>query len=113
MKKKISKIMMLLFIIIILATNITYVEAFSVTEITGTKVTSPEADNLGNKLITVASTIGSVVSVVVLIVIGIKYMLGSTEEKAKYKSSLLPYIIGCIFIFAASTIAGIIYRMSP
>ena len=44
-----------------------------------------------------------------LVVIGIKYMMGSAEEKAEYKKTLMPYIIGAALVFAASAIAGIIY----
>ena len=48
-------------------------------------------------------------SVIVLIVLGIKYMMGSVEEKAEYKKSLMPYMIGCIFVFMATVIATVIY----
>ena len=53
--------------------------------------------------------IGSIVSVLVLVILGIKYMMGSAEEKAEYKKTLVPYIIGAGLVFAASTIAGAIY----
>ncbi len=64
---------------------------------------------LGNQAITVISTAGSIISVIILVVLGIKYMMGSAEEKAEYKKTLLPYIIGAVFIFAASTIASVIF----
>lgn len=38
-------------------------------------------------------------------------MLGSIEEKAQYKKTLLPYLIGAIFVFGATTIPGIVYKM--
>ena len=38
--------------------------------------------------------ISIVTSVIVLMVIGVKYILGSVEEKASYKETLVPYIIG-------------------
>ena len=38
-------------------------------------------------------------------------MLGSLEERAQYKKSLLPYFIGAIFVFGATTIPTIIYNM--
>ena len=53
-------------------------------------------------------TIGMVVVAVGILVLGIKYMIGSTEEKAKYKETMKPYIIGCIMIFATTTILSII-----
>lgn len=64
---------------------------------------------LGNSIIKILSTVGIVVSVVVLVVLGIKYMMGSAEEKAEYKKTLMPYIIGAGLVFAASGIANIVY----
>jgi len=67
---------------------------------------------LGNQAITIMSVVGSVVAVIVLIVLGLKYMMGSTEEKAEYKKTLMPYVIGATFIFAASAIAGVVYNFA-
>ena len=39
-------------------------------------------------------------------------MTGSVEERAQYKSSMMPYFIGAILVFAASTIAGVVYNMA-
>ena len=68
-------------------------------------------NNIGNQIITVVSTIGSIGAVIVLVVLGIKYMIGSTEEKAEYKKTLMPYVIGAALIFAASTLSGIIFNV--
>lgn len=65
---------------------------------------------IGNQLITIITTIGIVVSVIVLVVLGIKYMMGSAEEKAEYKKTLMPYVIGAGLVFAASSIAQIVYQ---
>ena len=66
----------------------------------------------GNSIVRVLSSIGIVVSIVVLIVLGIKYMLGSVEEKAEYKKTLIPYFIGASLVFAASAIAQLIYTLA-
>jgi type IV secretory pathway VirB2 component (pilin) len=68
--------------------------------------------DLGNKIIKIVSTIGSVVSVIILVVLGIKYMMGSAEEKAEYKKTMLPYVIGAALVFAASSIAVVIYNFT-
>ena len=65
--------------------------------------------NIGNQIVTIISTIGSIVSVIVLVVLGIKYMMGSAEEKAEYKKTLLPYIIGSCLVFESSAITIIIF----
>lgn len=58
------------------------------------------------------TTVGTVVAVIGIIILGIKYMMGSVEEKAEYKKTMIPYIIGCIFIFAISRIVSIIYSLA-
>ena len=68
--------------------------------------------NIGNQIVTIVSVIGSLASVIVLIVLGIKYMMGSAEEKAEYKKTLMPYVIGAALVFAASTIAGMVYNFA-
>ena len=51
------------------------------------------------------SKIGAFIAVGVMMIIGIKYMTGSLEEKATYKKSMLPYVIGCFLLFGASVLA--------
>ena len=68
--------------------------------------------NKGNKIIGAVQFVGSFVSVIALVIMGIKYMLGSVEEKAEYKKTMMPYIIGAALVFAASAIAGMIYSFA-
>ncbi len=49
--------------------------------------------------------IGVFVAVGALMVIGIKYVTGSIEEKANYKKTMIPYIVGCFVLFGASVLA--------
>lgn len=49
-------------------------------------------------------TIGIAVAVLTGAIIGIKYMLGSVEEKADIKGLLIPYIAGCVIIFGSFAI---------
>lgn len=54
---------------------------------------------IGNDIIGQIQLIGSVVSVIAIIIIGIRYMLGSVEEKAQYKETMTPYLIGAVLVF--------------
>lgn len=76
------------------------------------QVTVSKMDSFGQSIVKIVTTAGSIISVIVLVVLGIKYMMGSAEEKAEYKKTLLPYIIGAVFVFAASTIASIIFNFA-
>lgn len=64
--------------------------------------------NMGNTIIGIVQFIGSFTSVIALIVIGIKYMTGSVEEKAEYKKTMVPYVIGAILVFATTNLLGIV-----
>ena len=79
-------------------------------QLTGTPPTSNDIIDLGNKVIGILQTIGTVLSVVILVILGIKYMMGSAEEKAEYKKTMIPYIMGAAFIFLAPTIANVVYN---
>ncbi len=67
---------------------------------------------LGQTVVTIMQTVGIVVAVVVLLVLGIKYMMGSAEEKAEYKKTMIPYVVGAILIFAATTIVNVVYQLA-
>ena len=54
--------------------------------------------------------ISAVVAVISLMVIGLKYIFGSVEEKANYKQTLLPYVIGAVLAVTSTTIVSFIYN---
>lgn len=110
--KKISKIVSVLMIVAMLAMASTVVFAQStdprtITPLQGTGTGSVKS--LGQQILGIVQLVGSIAAVVVLVVLGIKYMMGSAEEKAEYKKTMIPYIIGAVLIFAASNVAGMIY----
>lgn len=72
-----------------------------------TKVTDKVGEVLG-----FIRVIGMIVSVGVLMVLGIKYMVGSVEEKASYKHSMIPYLIGAAILFSGTLLPSMIYDIS-
>lgn len=75
-------------------------------------IKATEVKSFMNSIINIVSLVGSAVAIIALIILGIKYMMGSAEEKAEYKKTLLPYVIGAVLIFAASNLASVIYNMA-
>lgn len=76
-------------------------------------VTTEEAVAVTNKVGVVLGAIRNisvVVAVIALMIIGFKYIIGSAEEKANYKATMIPYIIGCIMAVAGTTIVDFIYK---
>lgn len=108
-KRKIISIMILI-ITISFFTTVSY--GFQLNELTGTQTQIQTLQDAGNNVMSVVIRIGMVISVVALIILGIKYMLGSTSEKAEYKKTLIPYVIGASLLFAATSIAQLIYSLA-
>lgn len=78
---------------------------------TGTNA-SNQVKTVGEKILGIVQIVGTTASIITLIVLGIKYMTGSVEEKAEYKKTLMPYLIGAIFVLAATNITKWIYDAS-
>lgn len=78
----------------------------------GSNAGSDTLKSKANNILGIIQTVGVIISVVMLIGIGIKYMLGSVEEKAEYKETLKPYIIGAFVLFTGTTIPNIIYKIA-
>ena len=109
---KLSKVLSIIVIALMLsvvATNFAY--AIDPASISAISVTgASKLTQTGGKILSVIQTVGSIVAVLILVVLGIKYMMGSTEEKAEYKKTLIPYVIGAVLIFAASNIASMVFN---
>lgn len=70
---------------------------------------SDEIKNFGGRIVGAVQLVATVVAIVILAVIGIKYMMGSASEKAEYKKTMIPYIVGALLVFGAAWVSGIIY----
>lgn len=66
--------------------------------------------NKAKIIVALIRNIGIVVSVIALMLIGIRAMVGSAEEKADYQKSLPGYLMGAVLVFAMTMIPSIIYN---
>lgn len=80
-------------------------------EPTDTTGTNTEFIRMGNIVITIMQILGTVIAVITLMVIGCRYIFGSLEERANYKETMVPYLIGAVMIFVIPTILRIIYDL--
>lgn len=78
----------------------------------GGTATTTGITNVGKNIVSIITTIGIIVAVIVLLILGIKYMMGSASEKAEYKKTMIPYLVGAVLIFGASAIAKAVVSMS-
>ena len=65
---------------------------------------------LAGKILGFLQWIALIGGVLIIAVLGIKYMMGSLEEKAEYKKSMIPLIVGIIVVMGATTIANLLVK---
>ena len=118
MKKIISILLITLLLMSIFITN----QAFAVQGkgingiITAMQGVSNAPSNAGtsgttkviNNIIGIMQVVGTGISLIVISMLGIKYILASPSDKADVKKNIMPILIGCVLLFAAVNIAGII-----
>lgn len=112
--KIVITLIFIVFFLIYLSLNFnTY--AFDASEwdpITGVSIKGGQViSDIGGIIIGSIKVVGSAISIITILIIGIKYMMGSLEEKADYKKTMGPYIIGAIMVFGISNVVDILYQL--
>lgn len=110
-KCKIVLVLLILLTIILLASQVQAAnfnpndyKPNSTTDVTG----AVQFQRYANTIIGTIQVVGSITSVIALVVMGIRYVLGSVEEKAEYKKTMKPYVIGAVMVFGITNILGIV-----
>ncbi len=117
MKKTIKIISILFLLTLLVFSTTTYVQAdidIKPDEYKPEKITAQEggrAIEMTGKILRIVRTLGIVAAMVVLSIIGLKYMLASLDEKANYKENMIPYIVGCALLVLCTTLPSIIYSI--
>ena len=70
--------------------------------------TNGELAQIINSIIKLIQVAGSGIAVLVVTILGVKYMLASAGEKADLKKQAVPIVIGCVLLFAGVNIAALI-----
>lgn len=109
--KKLRNVLLISLIFLMLTTPFVYAQTFN-----------PNSYDPGNNsadIGTVKTVVGSVlgylkligfiITVVMLSIIGLKYIFSSAEEKAEFKETMLPLIVGCFLLCSATAIPSMVY----
>ena len=78
----------------------------------GADVDTDGINSVANNVIQILKVVGAAIAVIVLLIMGIKYLMASVEEKADFKKAMIPYVVGAILVFAAPWIAGFILDLA-
>lgn len=119
MKKSISILLIILLLISILCTN----QVFAKEEATGIEGIKSAMKDVGsapagyegsgtakviNTVIGILQVAGTGISLIVISMLGIKYILASPSDKADVKKNIMPILIGCVLLFAAVQIIAVV-----
>ena len=139
MKNKVITILSMVFVIFTLISNINIVQA-NTTSVNGGSGSSSESSlsdvisggdsfiqagkngsaqidkgslkNASSSIYNILLICGVIIAVLIGSIMGIKFMIGSVEEKAEYKKSFVPLIVGIVLVVAATAIASFIFNMA-
>lgn len=117
--KKLSKIFAVLLILAIAMVAFTTVANASAGDVANifqkaeeSNVDTGDMTTVAGNIVNIITWVGIIVAIIVLLVLGIKYMMGSAAEKAEYKKTMIPYLVGAVLIFGASAIVQAVVKMT-
>ena len=108
--KIVLKVIIIMLFIIIMQKNLIFASAFDTDFDIGSTGAILSSKRVTEKMVGAFQVVGSVISVVALVIIGIRYMLSSVQEKAEMKGVLIYYIVGAILVFGTSNVLSIAYK---
>lgn len=111
--KCINKISLIFLIIIIFISNLNFVNAAGDYTINPSPIleeNSQEFRDMVGRLIGLIKWTSIIGAVIMITFLGVKYMVGSLEEKAQYKKSMVPWVVGTAIVAISSTIVDFIYN---
>lgn len=73
-------------------------------------VTTDGMTSIAGKVIKIIRYAAVIIGAILIAVFGIKFMIGSAEEKAEYKKSFVPLIIGIVVVFGSTYIAELLFN---
>lgn len=114
MKNKTLKIIAVLLIAIALITlSTTIVRAttgFEAIEPKPAGTAGEKVTNTAGQILTIVRIVGMAVAVIMLTILGIKYVVASPNEKADYKKGMIVYVVGAVLLFGASALLSVIQK---
>ncbi len=112
-KNKLFIILSILCIMLVAISTISFADYYTPNDfkgkITTTGTGTSNIKTVGGEIVGMIQIVGTIIAVGMMMILGIKYMTGSAEERAEYKKTLFPYLIGAVLLFAASNLTQVIY----
>lgn len=85
-----------------------------VNQAAGTTDLGTTGDTLKTKAGTILAyirNIAAIAGVIIISILGVKYIVGSVEQKAEYKKNFMPLIVGILIVVLAAQIAKMLFSV--
>jgi len=116
---KIFAIVLMAVVMICLTTEIAFAANINLSEVVtdvdnkiqGDTTAAGDLTAIAGKIVGLIQIASAVAAVVLVAVFGFKFILGSANEKADYQKSFIPLIVGVVVVFAATSIARLLFGL--
>lgn len=81
------------------------------TNVAQNSVNTTKFVSTAGKIIVLLRNFSIIAGVILIIVLGVKYMMGSVEQKSDYQKSFVPLVIGIILVIGATSIASFLFSL--
>lgn len=113
MKTKTLKIVLTILMAVFTVCTVSQVAfASSVIDSISANTTGVDSEGLvtiANNVLGLIQVAAAVATVILVAVFGFKFIMGSANEKADYQKSFIPLIVGVVVVFAATSIANLLF----
>ena len=103
--------LMIINLFIFSLTTFTFAEGVDPVSIVGSGPDLSGVDTLyelGNTILGIFQYVGGGVAIIAAIVLGMKYMYSSPDAQAEIKKKLMPFVIGGVLVFGATSLIKIV-----
>jgi len=112
MKKKIFLIFILAMVLSLCVTNfVSAIDTSAYKDIGNVRMDSKLLEKV-NYIMGIAQVIGAIVAVIMLIIMGARFVTGASQDKADMKKQLVPFVIGVLLLFSTVGVLQIVRTIS-
>ena len=108
--KKYLKVMLVLVVALMMLGTVAFASSFDITGTDTSSSVTTTVNNIGATAIKIVQTVGYVIAVVMVLVVGIQWLIGTPAKKQELKGKLVNVIIGAVLIVGGVTLLGMVEK---
>lgn len=106
--KKYLKVMLVLVVALSMFCTFAMANSFVINGTNSAGKVTNSINNIGSTVITIVQTVGYVVAVVMVLIVGIQWLVGTPAKKQELKGRMINVVIGAVLIVGGVTLLGLV-----